>query len=95
MLPYRSGTATQNVGLAHLYGLPVVATRVGGLAEAVRDGVDGLLAAPGDPVSLAGALRRLYEPGVLEALRAGIVPPDVDTEWVRYLEVVIGATGSC
>ncbi|WP_239375198.1 glycosyltransferase [Frankia sp. Cj5] len=95
VLPYRSGTATQNVGLAHLYGLPVVATRVGGLAGAVRDGVDGLLAAPGDPVSLAGALRRLYEPGVLEALRAGIVPPDVDTEWVRYLEVVIGATGSC
>ncbi len=91
VLPYRAATATQNVDLAHLHGLPVVATRVGGLAETVRDGVDGLLAAPGDPVSLAGALRRLYEPGVLKALRAAVVPPDADAAWARYLNVVMGA----
>ncbi|WP_322767279.1 glycosyltransferase [Frankia sp. Cr1] len=94
VLPYRAGTATQNVDLAHLHGLPVVATRVGGLAETVRDGVDGLLAAPGDSVSLAGTLRRLYEPGVLKALRARVVPPDADAAWARYLDVVMGATGA-
>jgi glycosyltransferase involved in cell wall biosynthesis len=93
ILPYRSGTATQNVDLAHLYGLPVVATRVGGVAADVRDGVDGLLARPGDPVSLAAALRRLYEPGVLAALRAAVVPPDVDAMWERYLDVVKAAIG--
>jgi glycosyltransferase involved in cell wall biosynthesis len=93
VLPYRSGTATQNVDLAYRYGLPVVATRVGGMAANVRDGVDGLLARPGDPVSLAAALRRLYEPGVLAALRAAVVPPDVDATWERYLDVVIAAIG--
>ena len=42
-------------------GTPVVATRVGGLAEVVDDGVTGRLVAPGDPTALAAA--------VLEVLR--------------------------
>ncbi len=37
-------------------GTPVVATRVGGLAEVVEDGVTGLLVPPGDPAALAGAV---------------------------------------
>ena len=40
-------------------GVPVVATRVEGIPEAIRDGRDGLIATPGDPQSLAAALRRL------------------------------------
>ncbi len=41
--------------------LPVVATRVGGIPEVVRDGVEGLLAEPGDDAGLAEALRRLKD----------------------------------
>ncbi len=37
-------------------GLPVVATRVGGLPEAVVDGTTGLLVPPDDPAALAAAL---------------------------------------
>jgi glycosyltransferase involved in cell wall biosynthesis len=37
-------------------GTPVVATRVGGLAEVVEDGVCGRLVAPGDPPALAAAV---------------------------------------
>jgi len=40
-------------------GLPVVATRVGGLAEMVEDGATGLLAPAGDDKALAGAILRL------------------------------------
>jgi colanic acid/amylovoran biosynthesis glycosyltransferase len=39
--------------------LPVVATTVGGVAELVEDGRNGLLVTPGDPVALQDALRRL------------------------------------
>jgi len=39
--------------------LPVVATRVGGIPEVVRDGREGLLAPPGDDVALSAALLRL------------------------------------
>jgi glycogen synthase len=38
---------------------PVVAARAGGLAEVVRDGRDGLLVAPEDPMALAAAVVRL------------------------------------
>lgn len=40
-------------------GLPVAATRHGGIPEAVEDGVSGLLVAEGDLHALAGALTRL------------------------------------
>ena len=39
-------------------GTPVVASRTGGLVEIVRDGIEGALATPGEPASLALAMRR-------------------------------------
>jgi glycosyltransferase involved in cell wall biosynthesis len=40
-------------------GTPVVATRVGGLAEVVDDGVTGVLVEPGAPDALAAAIIRV------------------------------------
>ncbi len=40
-------------------GLPVVATNVGGVGEAMHDGIDALLVPPGDPAALADALQRV------------------------------------
>lgn len=40
-------------------GVPVVATRAGGLPEIVKDGVNGVLVPPEQPRELAGALERL------------------------------------
>jgi len=42
---------------AGLSGLPVVATRVGGLAEIVEDGSTGFLVPPGDATRLAEGVR--------------------------------------
>ncbi|HUT57300.1 MAG TPA: glycosyltransferase [Phycisphaerae bacterium] len=41
------------------YGLPIIATRVGAIPEAITDGVEGFLVEPGDIESLADRLRRL------------------------------------
>ena len=51
---------------AQACGLPVVATRVGGTPELVRDGATGLLVASGDAQGLAAAVGRLQRD---EALR--------------------------
>ena len=54
---------------AWLTHTPVVARDIGGMAEYVRDGVDGLHFHVGDPDDLARVLRRLTdEPGLLEQL---------------------------
>jgi len=45
---------------AMLAGLPVVASRIGGILDAVRDGETGLLVAPGAPEAIAEAVRRLF-----------------------------------
>jgi glycosyltransferase involved in cell wall biosynthesis len=42
-------------------GTPVVASRVGGIPEIVRDGVEGLLVPPDDPAALAKAIHRILE----------------------------------
>jgi glycosyltransferase involved in cell wall biosynthesis len=42
-------------------GLPIVATRVGGVPDLIDDGVHGLLVEPEDPAALAGAVRSLLE----------------------------------
>ena len=46
---------------AMAHGRPVVATAVGGLTDAVEDGVTGLLVPPRDPVALRAALERLLD----------------------------------
>ena len=53
-------------------GTPVVATRVGGLAEVVDDGVNGVLVAPADPAALAaGVLRVLADRDALSTAARG------------------------
>ena len=51
--------------------LPVVSTAVGGMAEALRDGIDGFLVPPGDPVAIADALERLVVDPVLRSELGG------------------------
>ncbi len=44
-----------------LCGRPVIGSSVGGIPELIADGRTGLLVAPGDATSLAGAVERLLE----------------------------------
>lgn len=59
VLPSRSEGFSNAIIEAMAASLPVVATRVGGNAEAVKDGVSGLLVLPDDPTALAAAILRL------------------------------------
>jgi glycosyltransferase involved in cell wall biosynthesis len=46
---------------AMAHGCPLAATRTGGIVEIVDDGVNGVLAEPGDPEALASVIVRLLE----------------------------------
>jgi glycosyltransferase involved in cell wall biosynthesis len=52
------------------HGIPVIASRIGALAELVGDGVGGLLFEPGDPRDLAARMQILWSDEAL-ALRLG------------------------
>lgn len=75
VLSSRSEAFPRSILEALRAGLPVVATEVGGVGEAVTDGVNGLLVPAGSPRALASALGRLVESAPLrksmgEAARA-------------------------
>jgi glycosyltransferase involved in cell wall biosynthesis len=80
---------------AHAARTPVVATRLGGMLELVRDGEGGVLFERGDAAGLAGALRRLIdEPDLLPRLKAGIPRvPGVDEEIEQLLGVYASLGG--
>lgn len=46
---------------AYAYGKPVIASRIGGMPELVREGETGLLVEPGDVAGLQNAIQRLVE----------------------------------
>jgi glycosyltransferase involved in cell wall biosynthesis len=54
--PYLEASQSGNTPTALSYGVPVISTEVGGLAEPIDDGVNGLLIPPNDPVALAEAV---------------------------------------
>jgi glycosyltransferase involved in cell wall biosynthesis len=53
--------------VALAFGKPIVASRVGGFAETLQDGVHGFLVEPGNVESLAQALTRLLVDNKLRA----------------------------
>jgi glycosyltransferase involved in cell wall biosynthesis len=60
---------------AFMAGVPVVASNLAGMAEAVRHDVDGLLVPPGDAGALRGALQALVdERSLVERLRQAAPP---------------------
>ncbi|HYX84814.1 MAG TPA: glycosyltransferase family 4 protein [Gaiellales bacterium] len=84
------------VAEAYALGVPVIASRLGSLAEIVADDRTGLLVDPGDPANLARALRTLAEDAEL-ARRLGVearrayernLSPEATTD--RLLEIYAG-----
>jgi glycosyltransferase involved in cell wall biosynthesis len=56
-------------------GTPVLATATGGVAEVVRDGINGLLVPLGDTAALADAVRRFFgDEALRKRLRANAAP---------------------
>jgi len=71
-LPYRSATGSGIAQVAFGAGVPVIATRTGGLEDVVDDGVSGLLVPPSDPSALARAIERFFDEDLGPKLREGV-----------------------
>ena len=89
LLPYRSASQSGVAQLSFAYGRPVIATRVGGLPEAVSHREDGLLCEPADPAALARAIEEMARDR--ERLTAGVRARSDEWSFERYSHLLDAA----
>jgi glycosyltransferase involved in cell wall biosynthesis len=82
--PYRYENQSAVAMTAFHFGLPVIATRVGGLPDIVEDGINGFLVAPENPAELAGAINRYFAAADRAALREGARQSARKYSWEEY-----------
>jgi len=82
---------------AMAYGKPVIATAIGGIPEAIDDGVTGILVPPHDSTALAGALRvLLHDRAKRESMgRAGARRFALDFSAEKFLHKVDSLYNEC
>jgi glycosyltransferase involved in cell wall biosynthesis len=93
VFPYRNATASGAVSAAQSLARPVVASAVGGLPEAIQDGVSGYLAKPEDPPALAAAIwKTLQDPARAAAMaRTGQQDMLKNRSWPSFARGMIRA----
>jgi glycosyltransferase involved in cell wall biosynthesis len=84
-LPYVEASQSGVVPVAYEYGKPVVATRVGGLPDAVDDGRTGLLVPPADERALAEAIVRLLKDARLRRRMGEDGTRKLEQEWAPHV----------
>lgn len=76
-------------------GLPVVASRIGQVAETIEDGVTGLLVPPGNSSLFASALVRLYmQPDLRRRLGSAARNAVQDHTWDQVVNYILSCTGT-
>lgn len=81
VLPYRRATQSAVVQLAFGVGRPAIVSAVGGLPDAVEDGVNGLLVPPEDPTALADAIVTFVRDGLGPRFEANIRARSTPHAW--------------
>ena len=84
-------SCTETLGLVVLEalasGLPVIATPVGGVAEHLRHGINGVAVPERDPIAMAAAIIRLVkDPKARRQLAVGARKSAVDLGWEAELD---------
>ena len=88
VLPYLSATQSGVVQLAFGFGLPVIASNVGGLPDVIRQGETGLLVPPGDPSALAQAVLLFFRAGLGPGMTANIMANQARFSWEQMVTAI-------
>ena len=94
-LPYREATGSGIAQIAFGAGLPVIATRTGGLEEVVEEGTTGLLVPPRDPTALARAIERYFDERLAERLSVGVRASARRFSWEGLVDAIEALAEEC
>jgi glycosyltransferase involved in cell wall biosynthesis len=88
VLPYLSGTQSGAGMLGLHFALPIIATKVGGLAETVVHGANGLIVPPGDAEALAAAIRRFLTEDLEAPMREAAARARDRLSWPALVAII-------
>lgn len=94
VLPYESATQSGIAQIAYGFGMPIVATDVGGLPEVVLDGRTGYVVPQGDDQALGEAVIRFFTETDVEAMKENIKQEEYKFSWDRMREEIEELVGS-
>lgn len=72
VLPYRSATQSGIVGIAYHFGLPIIATDVGGLREVIEPYETGIIIDKTEPTLLSNAIQSFFQQNMAEQFIANV-----------------------
>jgi glycosyltransferase involved in cell wall biosynthesis len=76
-------------------GLPVVASRIGQIAEVIEDGVTGILVPPGNSPAFAAALVQIHmQPDLRRRLGAAARAAVSDHTWDQVVNYILSCAGA-
>ncbi len=92
VIPYTSATGSGILQVAFGCGKPVVATRVGGLADDVVDGKTGYLVSPCNSEELAVAIVKFFTKNKSDQFAANIKKTKDRFSWERMVDLIAAST---
>ena len=92
VLPYKSATQSGVTQIAYKFNLPVIVTRVGGLAEIIPDGVAGVVCDPSAD-GVAKAIESILQPERLATLRGGMAEESKRFTWGAMCKKLLEVAG--
>ncbi len=88
VLPYRTATQSGVIANAYSFGVPVLATDVGGLKEYIEPGETGYLVAPEDPEAIATAVIEHFKSNALDRMQMHISNYRKRFSWKKLAELI-------
>lgn len=88
-LPYRSATQSGITQVAYHFEKGMIATDVGGLPEAVKDGVTGIICKP-EPAAIAAAVPQFFEGDNEARFAAAARGLKQELSWAAFVERLLG-----
>jgi len=88
VLPYKQATQSGIIQLSYAFGVPVIATAVGGIPEVIREGKTGSLVPADNPKALAKAILDFYETFDLKESYQYILQENCKYSWQPFIEVI-------
>ena len=87
-LPYTSGAQSGVAAIALDFGLPIIASDIGGFSEIVINGETGYTVPPANPDALANAINRFFDDGGPDRFRDNVLARRDELSWESLADII-------